>query len=158
MIEELFKSFDELNTILENKISVISVRRSRITFDMEDSNILMRKDFDIIDNFCQDSFINEITTFQDTLFISTNDLPEDFFEKNKDNSLAKIYSFILELRSMLCTCPALEFQISSNYIKIYIDIPNLFIKDLLAVDKFLKRDGIIEVSNQRPYLLYVKDW
>lgn len=158
MIEELFKSFEELNTILDNKIDVISVKRSRMTFDMQEHNIITRQDLEIIDNFCGDSFVQEITTFQDTLFISTNDLDDDFFVKNQNNALAKIYSFIIELRSMLCTCPLLEFQISANYIKVFIDVPNLFVKDLASVDKYLQRDGIIESANQRPYLLYVKDW
>lgn len=159
MIKFLFDRFDKINSNLDNKISEISVKQSRITFDFEEQNILSVSDLKKLENLSPFFDLTEITTFQDMLFVVFDNLDEkEFDESVKENPLGLIYSFIKTLAENLCTCPMLEYQIAENYIKIYIDVPNVFIKDLANIEEIMQASGTIESSGQRTYLLYVKDW
>lgn len=159
MLKDFFNFVDKVNNSLDNKIREISVKQSKITFTFDDTVILQRKDFNVIDRLEDQIGISEITTFQDTLFISFLNLSEDMIPKKfSPDSIYGLYQFIISLREILCTCPALEFVISDNYLKVYLDLPNLYMKDVAEVDKFLNQGGILELSHQRPYVLYVKDW
>lgn len=159
MIKFLFDRFDKINSNLSNKISEISVKQSRITFDFEDQNILSISDLKKLENLSPFFDVTEITTFQDMLFVVFDGLDEkEYDESIEENPLGLIYSFIKVLAENLCTCPMLEYQIAENYIKIYIDVPNVFIKDLANIEEIMQSNGTIESSGQRTYLLYVKDW
>lgn len=159
MIKTLFDRFDKINENLDNKISEISIKQSRVTLDFTNQNTITSTDLKKIDNMSPFFKITEITTFQDRIFIVFDKLDEKEFDENiGGNPLGLIYSFIKTLAENLCTCPMLEYQIAENYIKIYIDIPNVFVKDLVNVEEILQSNGTIESNGQRMYLLYVKDW
>ena len=159
MLRNFFEFIDKLNNNLNNKIREISVKQSKITFTFDDSLIFNRADFNLIDRLETDIGISDITTFQDTLFVSFTNLSEEMIPSDySPDSIFGLYHFIIQLRDIVCTCPALEFVVSDNYLKVYLDLPNLYIKDIAQIDKLLKQEGILELTHQRPYILYVKDW
>ena len=164
MYKDLFDLFKTINKSLDNKICEISVKQSRMSFSFDDMGIIKAEDYKKIDNLCRNYSISEVTAFGNMIHIHFSNLSQSLLSNNliqvKDGcgSLDSFYSLIFELRDRLCTCPALEYVISESYLKIYIDLPNLFVKDIMEVDKLIGLDGILELNNQRPYVLYVKDW
>lgn len=161
LIKKLFKYFDEINEGLENPILEVSVKQSQMVFCFEETNRITIPDLEILNNLCPLMSISEITTFQDMIFVHFENLSESFLkDADKKNRFAilDLYGFIFSLAKSFCTCPNLEFAISNNYIKIYIDLPNVTVKQTYEMDELLKSDGILELDTQRPYVLYVKDW
>lgn len=47
---------------------------------------------------------------------------------------------------------------NKNYIKFYIDKPNIQLDALQEVDKIIGAKSQLELTGPRPYLLYVKDY
>lgn len=158
MIKFLFDRFDKLNRTLDNKIAEISVKQSRITFDFEDQSVLSMSDLRKINESSGAFLVSEIATFQDRLFVIFDELEKGDYEPEFEKPLGCIYSFIFTLRDHLCTCPMLEFQIAENYLKIYIDVPNVYVQNLTKIEEIMQARGTIESNGQRNYLLYVKDW
>lgn len=158
MIKFLFDRFDKLNQVLENKIAEISVKQSRITFDFEDQSILPMSDLKKINESSGAFSVSEVAAFQDRLFVIFDELDEGDYEPEFEKPLGCIYSFIFTLREKLCTCPMLEFQIAKNYIKIYIDVPNVYVQNLAEIEEIMHAKGTVESNGQRNYLLYVRDW
>lgn len=159
MFKKMFSLFEELSESLDNNnIAEISVKQSMISISFEDMSFLSVNDLDKIDGFCNTLSVSSITTFQDILHVHFANLNEDWFPDSEKCSLAYFYKVIFELRDILCTCPALEYVISSTYLKIYIDLPNIHVKDVGKLDTLFNSEGVLELNNQRPYVLYVKDW
>lgn len=159
MIRTLFDKFDKINDNLDNKVAEISVKQSRMTLDFSNPNIISSSDLRKIDNLSPLFSVDEITAFQDMLFVVFDDLDtKEFDSSTEQNPLAIIYAFIRVLADNLCTCPMLEYQIAENYLKIYIDVPNVFVQDLANIEEIMGTKGTVESNGQRTYLLYVKDW
>lgn len=157
MIRSLFDSFAQINDTLDNKMEEISVKQSRISIDFEDKSIISISDLTKLNSFSQTFKITDIASFQDSIFVIFNLNKDEICDAKKD-PFCSIYSFILILKEHLCSCPMLEFQISQTYIKIYIDLPNIYVKDLSKVEEIIGSKGTIEFNGQRTYVLYVKDW
>lgn len=164
LIKELFSYFDEVNKGLKNPILEISIKQSQMVFCFEDLSTIAIPDLMTLNNNCCIIAATKVTAFQDIIHVHFEDLSDELVlqrEKNKelkDIPILKLFDFIFRLKDQLCSCPNLEYAISDDYIKIYIDVPNLNVKQLYNIDKLLKSDGILEVNTQRPYILYVKDW
>lgn len=159
MIKEMFKCFETINRKLDNNIAEISLKQTQMSITFEDQTVVSAKDLRQLDDTIEPQFsITNVMTFNECLYVIFSDLQEKLINKVTVEPYSFLYSFIFDLKDLLCACPALEYVISSNYIKVYLDLPNLHIKDLVEVDKKLQSEGILELSMQRPYLLYVKDW
>ena len=61
-----------------------------------------------------------------------------------------------EIGDHICQCPALEYTISTDFIKVYIDKPNIFIDDLNNLQEVFDSNFSLELQKQRPYCLFVK--
>lgn len=158
MLKKLFSAIDLINEHLDNKILEIGVRQSMMVFSFQEENLLKIEDLNKIDNFCDNYSVSELTAFQDKIYVHFSNLSEEIISDSDNCTFTIFYKFIQELKNILCTCPALEYVISDSYVKIYIDLPNIYAKDVVSVDKLLDASGILELNNQRPYVLYVKDW
>lgn len=158
MLKKAIDLFSVLNDGMENNIREISVKQSMITISFENESILSMTDLQKIDNFCDAFSVTNITAFQDMIHVHFDGLSENLIEENDRCPLAYLYKIILILRDILCTCPALEYVISNDYVKIYIDLPNIHVKDLNGLEELFKSEGVLEINNQRPYVLYVRDW
>ena len=158
MIKTMFELFDKINSDLENNIAEISFKQSQMSITFEDQTIVLWDDLMELQCIEDQYAITSISTFNECLHIVFSNLDETLINKVTVEPYSFLYSFIFNLKETLCSCPALEYVISSNYIKIYLDLPNIHAGDIINVDKELNSEGILELSSQRPYLLYVKDW
>lgn len=159
LINTLLEMFSELDKNLENKIAEISVKSSQITIRLLDSLMISRKDFNTIDSFSNSFSISRVTTFNDTIFIHFDSLSEDSINEpvNKMDELQNFYKIVFKLREVLCSCPALEYIISRDYIKVYLDLPNVYTKDIIEMDRLFETDSVLELGSQRPYALYIRE-
>ncbi len=158
MIKTMFELFDKINFNLENNIAEISFKQSQMSITFEDQTVVSLDDLMELQCIENQYAITSISTFNECLHVIFSNLDETLINKVTVEPYSFLYSFIFNLKEILCSCPALEYVISSNYIKIYLDLPNIYTRDIINVDKELNSEGILELSSQRPYLLYVKDW
>mgnify|MGYP006391889965 CR=1 FL=1 len=158
MIKTMFEFFDKINSNLENNIAEISFKQSQMSIIFEDQTIVLWDDLMELQRIEDQYAITSISTFNECLHVVFSNLDETLINKVTVEPYSFLYSFIFNLKETLCSCPALEYVISSNYIKIYLDLPNIYARDIVNVDKEINSEGILELSSQRPYLLYVKDW
>lgn len=158
MIKTMFEVFDKINSNLENNIAEISFKQSQMSITFEDQTIVLWDDLMELQRIEDQYAITSISTFNECLHVVFSNLDETLINKVTVEPYSFLYSFIFNLKETLCSCPALEYVISSNYIKIYLDLPNIYARDIVNVDKEINSEGILELSSQRPYLLYVKDW
>lgn len=158
MIKTMFELFDKINSNLENNIAEISFKQSQMSITFEDQTIVLWDDLMELQCIEDQYAITSLSTFNECLHVVFSNLDETLINKVTVEPYSFLYSFIFNLKETLCSCPALEYVISSNYIKIYLDLPNIYARDIINVDKEINSEGILELSSQRPYLLYVKDW
>ena len=160
MFKKMFDKFDLINSELDNDITEISIKQSQIVFSFQYGAITMH-DLKILDEICHALSITEVAAFQDTIHVRFANLSRELFAESLPSPcpiLTTFYELIFHLQDVLCTCPALEYVISDSYLKVYIDLPNVHVKDIAQLDEMFQAEGVIELNNQRPYVLYVKDW
>ena len=169
LIEKLFSCFDYINEGLENRILEVSIKHTQMVFCFEYMSSITISDLERVNNLSPLLSISRITTFQDIIFVHFENLEKtlalqsadtikDVELKRRHQALFELFDLISHLRDILCTCPNLECVISENYIKVFIDVPNVTVSQVYKVNELLETDGMFELDSQRPYILYVKDW
>ena len=159
MFRNLLSNVEKINSELDNDILEISVKQSRMSMSFQDMSILSFKDFRVLDSYCNILSISEVTAFSDVLHVHFSNLSYDMLKEYQGKCpLMELYDLIFKLQDVLCTCPALEYVVSDAYVKVYIDLPNVHVKDVAKLDEIFSSEGVLEINNQRPYVLYVKDW
>lgn len=159
IIKNAFSAINKLNDQLNNKTIEISIKRSQFELTFEEYAIITGEDLALLSIVFGDSLdFTDITCFNDRLFVSYRGLEDSFMEdKNVSNIFKDIYKLIVVLRDKLCTCPALECILSPEYIKIFIDVPNIQLSNINDVSDVLEQDPFLEFGADRPYLLYVNE-
>ena len=157
-LKTLFEEFDKIDDKLSNNIAEISIKQSRIAITFEDQTVLDMGDIYALDGLEAQFSISNIATFDECLYVIFENLDTQLINTIQVKPFSMLYAFIFDLKEYLCSCPALEYVISSNYVKVYLDLPNINIPDLMKVDDKLGQQSVFQLTSQRPYLLYVKDW
>ena len=159
IIKNAFAAINKLNDRLNNKTIEISIKRSQFELTFEEYAMITVEDLALLSNVFGDSLdFTDITCFNDRLFVSYRGLEDSFMEdKNVSNIFKDIYKLIVVLRDKLCTCPALECILSPEYIKVFIDVPNIQLSNINAVSDILEQDPFLEFGADRPYLLYINE-
>lgn len=160
MMKKLFKIYDKLNDKLqENEIKEISIKQTQIQFTFLTGNILTLRDILSLEATAKYAQATDITIFNEAIILTFRELEnvQENIEKT-DNIFGTFTKLITDLAEAVCTCPNLEVTISENYIKFYIDKPNMELDALQQVDKLLNSKSQLELTGPRPYLLYIKDF
>lgn len=160
MMKKLFKTFNELNEkITDNEIDEISIKQPQIQFTFLNGKILSIKDILAIEAHVNYAIATDVTTYDDSIMLTFRDLENSQENIDKpDNKFKPFLQLINALAEKVCTCPSLEATITKNYIKFYIDKPNIQLDALQEVDKIIGAKSQLELTGPRPYLLYVKDY
>ena len=160
MMKKLFKTFNELNErITDNEIDEISIKQPQIQFTFLNGKILSIKDILAIESHVNYTIATDVTTYDDSIILTFRDLENSQENIDKpDNKFKPFLQLINALAEKVCTCPSLEVTITKNYIKFYIDKPNIQLDALQEVDKIIGAKSQLELTGPRPYLLYVKDY
>lgn len=157
MLIDLFDQFDKINNQLDNNVVELSIKKSRISLSFENGDVLKIDDIKKINKICDKFNVGEINTFHDVLYVHFTELQEENITDDDKCPISKLYNLIFKLRDILCTCPALEYIISGDYLKVFIDLPNIKIVDISKLDRLFKSEGFLELNMQRPYVLYIRD-
>lgn len=154
-IEDLFKQFNQIDKKLDGDILEISVKQHQITFSLKEPLVTFNDISNLIAMYASDN--SYVTTKNDIIYITFNDISNDLIKKN--NSLYDFMTIIQEMSDKVCTCPSLEYIISREYIKCFLDKPGLRVSDLLEYENILeaKGKGELELHPQRPYLLFINE-
>lgn len=157
-IEELFSLVEEINRQLENLLLEISVKRHQISFLINYDVIRFNGIQSLLEladkNNYDESFLSYDKNNDIFSFLIGGLSLEEIDEKNI------LYPFLCTIEKMaqeICSCPSLEFVISPQYIKCYLDKPGLKISDLSNYEKIFNAEGQaeLELHPQRPYLLFL---
>ena len=156
MINQAFKSLEIIDSQLEVDIMEISVKQSQITLVFFDSIIVYMNDLLALDKMGDKLKVTDVTCFQDQLYVSMRGIKG--YESFGDESMfTAFYDVIVTLRDLVCSCPALEYVISKEYLKVYLDVPNIQLSELYKLIDVFKQDPFVELSGDRPYLLFVNE-
>ena len=153
MIQKLFNDFNNINKLLDDQLLEISVKQHQITLLLNKSlyfNNLQK----ILDYINQEK--SYITFHNDFLCVVLGGFED---EVDKKSLFYNFLSIIKEMSVEICQCPALEYVVSSQYVKCYLDKTGLNIEDLVKYEKILKAEakGELEMHPQRPYMLFINE-
>ena len=156
-VSKVVNIFNKILKLTHNSLLEISIKKSRVNFEFKESNLIHIRD--IID-LLTDEFIDEdylyLTALGDNIHLTYecgdkvmhNDIPV--------NSLFKdLFDLLEEVGEHICQCPALEYVISENYIKVFIDKPNIESNDLYNLKQVFGQEFTLELQKQRPYCLFL---
>ena len=154
MIQKLFKDFINLNEVFDGQLLEISVKQHQIVLLFNES--VYFNDLERILKNSEDYTESYISIYENYLCVIVGGFSDDL---NKQN---EFYNFLLVIRKMsqeICQCPALEYVVSAQYIKCYLDKTGLGIEDLIKYEEILgaKDKGELEMHPQRPYFLFINE-
>ena len=158
-LDTIFGIYEDIHKLLYgNGFIEVSIKKSRINFEFEDGNLLHAN---AVTGLLQDPLITEnylyMTSLNDDIRI-TCDVDDTVLHNMvpSDSIFAPYFELLEELGEHICQCPALEFVVSENFLKIFIDKPSISLNDLEKIKEIFDEEFTIEVHKQRPYCLFVK--
>lgn len=158
MIEKAFESVENLSKKLDNNINEIYVRKTQMLFTFEDETIISYNDLTTLANMDKILGCTDITSFNNMIFVGFRNLNQELMQNEEINeNLRNLYDIIGVLYEHVCQCPALEFVVSNQYLKVFLDSPNIHVSNLYALNNIFHQDPFIELGSDRPYLLYIKE-
>lgn len=154
-LNELFKQVGLINKMLDGQLLEISVRQHQVTLSIKDSLVYFPQIKKMLD-FSDDS--KSFVSFSDDIFyfVFVNLSSEDMTDKDIFYPFLKT---IEDFAEKICTCPSLEFIISPQYLKCFLDKPGLKVGNLREYEEVLgaEGEGELELHPQRPYLLFINE-
>ena len=149
----LFEQFDIVNDMLGNQLLEMSIKQHQITLSMKEPIFEFQYIQSLLSLYSKEECY--VTTHTDTLYFTLVGLSTDVL--SEDNMFYPFMDIIEEIAKEVCTCPSLEFVISSQYIKCFLDKPGLKVSDLSKYEEVFKANGQgeLELHPQRPYLLFI---
>lgn len=156
-LNTMFLMFNKINDMLgKNELLEISVKQHQITLSSKQSNVFYFSD---ILNLTHDVLINPtssyVTTFNDDMFIIIEDIPDDIGDVQSD--FKEFINVIRFMANHICTCPALEYVISNQYIKCFLDKSGLKLSEIKELENLFGAECTLEVNGPRAYALFVND-
>lgn len=156
MINQVFKGIQTINSLLDADIMEVSVKASQVVLTFYNEIIISMNDLRILDMIGENLKITDVTCFQNRLYVSFRDM-DDLDTLGENSEFVCFKDLIVKLRDLLCTCPALEYVASAEYLKIFLDLPNVRVSDLCKLSDTFDQDPFIEFSGDRPYLLFINE-
>ena len=152
--KDIFTVFSRIRNILDldGELSEIAVNQNQIIFEC--SNIIEFHKFNAL-RVLMGIDPNDITTFENKLFVAYRGILDNNEEITSEPKL--LMNTIQEVSNYVCKCPILEMRISNEYIKVYLDKPNIKISDIIKLDEIFSSEGVLQTGEQRAYVLYVND-
>ena len=152
MIDEAFQAFDKMDSHVEGEIAEISVKQSQFVISFVDQQYIKADDIEALSNLQN---VSDITCYNNELFVAMRDVEEQWAMKSEH--VQAFYRIILTLRDHVCQCPNLEYVISHDYLKVYLDVPNIQLSALAALIQLFKQDPFVEFGADRPFLLFINE-
>ena len=154
-LKDLFKQTKVISELLNGELLEISVRQHQVTISVKEPMLSLPYVKEIL-NSAKNSSDSFVSTKNDVLYFTIGGLSKKIGKKNV------FYPFIDIITSFadnICACPSLEFIISNQYMKCFLDKPGLKVSDLMDYEDILEAEGKgeLELHPQRPYLLFINE-
>lgn len=153
-LEQIFRIYSRAENILDENNELLDIVVNKDQISLRCKNYIEFHKFDALKPLMGLS-PDDISIFSDNLYISYRGISGKIDEASDDVKVLK--QIIDSIAEHICQCPVLEMVITSYYIKVYIDKPNIKIKDLADLDKIFESEGVLETGEQRAYVIYVKE-
>lgn len=156
-LEVMFDTFYKIQQVCSVcNIKEISVKQHQIDIRLDERD------------FCYFSdvlpFVEDDLTDPDAAYVATGqDGMHLIIEINSDEPKAPLSMFntfvqvIRFLADKVCKCPSLEFAISGQYLKFYLDKPGITLEELTIVEQLFNSKCTLELGIQRPYILFINE-
>lgn len=155
--QEINEIFNDIAKLTNNTLLEISMKKSRINFEFKESGLIHIND--IID-LLEDDLIKEdyfyLTTLDNKIHL-TYECANDITNNNIPNTslFKKLFELLDEIGEHICQCPALEYIISQDYVKVFIDKPTIDSENIMDLAKVFGQSFTLELQKQRPYCLFI---
>lgn len=147
----IFNSIQEY--IPESNLIEISVKQHQISLCLDNQEVLYFSD---VLSLCHDIMVNPqdtyITTHDRNFYIIIPNINDNLKDSSKFNDLIHVIEYMAE---HICQCPALEYVISSNYIKCFLDKPGIKLSEVIKLEELFGEECTLELGANRPYALFV---
>lgn len=156
-LDKLFEMVKRLNDILDGQLLEVSVKQHQITISVKEAILHFNHIKDLLLFSIHDD-VSFISVNNDILYLTFGGLSVEEVDSTKP-IFKTFINIISQFAEKVCTCPSLEFIISPQYLKCFLDKPGLGIKDLKEYENILdaKGKGELELHPQRPYLLFINE-
>lgn len=156
-INKLLEAFNKCNNILkDNDLAEISVVADEISLVFLNTNVLnITESIDLLRNdpLIKNGVDVRVTTEDRNMRICLS----NYLDKTDMKGTSIFTPFIKafeKVSDIVCTCPILEYIVSENYVKVYLDKPGLEVQQLVDLENFLSQKCTLELHN-RPYALFI---
>ena len=151
---EIFHSIEEMFHS-ENRLIEISIKQDIIKLYFLEKDTFY---FNDVLSLANDDLINIESTyllFHNDVSIVVEDIPKDV--DTSQSKFKDLINVIHYLADHICRCPSLEFTISSQYIKFYLDKPGIKTSEICKVEDLFNAECTLELHLDRPYALFINE-
>lgn len=153
-LDSMFGIFKEIEEYVpKSNLIEISVRQHRISLYLRNDDIIYLSD---VLNLCHDVLVNPedtiITPDEKGFYILIEEIPDEVNQSSKFKELVQVIRYMAE---HICQCPALEYVISSHYIKCFLDKPGIKLSEIQKMEELFGEECTLELSAGRPYALFI---
>ena len=161
-LKDLFKQTKEISELLNGELLEISVRQHQVTISVKEPMLSLPYVKEIL-NSAKNSSDSFVSTKNDVLYFTIGGLSKKI---GKKNIFYPFIDIITSFADNICACPSLEFIISNQYMKCFLDKPGLkrgfreeTKESLMDYEDILEAEGKgeLELHPQRPYLLFINE-
>lgn len=155
--EVMFDAFYRIQELIKsNTIAEISVKQHHITIKLKEQNVFYFSDvLSLTHDMMVTPISSYVTTNNDVIYLMIEDIPE-----KADTIKSDFKEFVQTIRYLaehVCACPSLEFAISGQYIKFYLDKPGFKLSEIKKVEELFNSECTLELTVQRPYMLFINE-
>lgn len=155
--EIMFDMFYKIQELIEfDTIVEISIKQHHITIQLKSPNMLYFSD---VLSLSHDTLVTPqssyVTNDNDIIYLMIEDIPDDIETITSDFKIfVQVIRFLAE---NICQCPSLEYVISGQYIKFFLDKPGFKLEDLKKVEDLFGMECTLELAGPRPYILFINE-
>lgn len=150
-IQDVFKFYKGLQAIMEDEIKEISVHQDQISICCH--NFVEYGNFGALSELLgMDP--TDISIFNDSIYISYRIISS---QKHYSTYVKTCKDIMSSIADCICQCPSLEMTVTDQYAKVYLDKPNIKVKDISELDTVMGAEGTLQTGEQRAYVLYLNE-
>lgn len=154
---DAYNLYKDLSNILGEELNEISIFQNQIILKCK--NFL---DMKVLTSLVEVMGMNptDVSIFENELCVSYRLIDE----YSTTDTVHQLMLLMGDISDCICTCPVLEMAVTDQYIKVYLDKPNIKIKDIAKLDDVMnvelpaglfQFEGVLQIHEHRPYVLYV---
>lgn len=155
-IDDIFKRFSQINDMFNDELIEISVKQHTISLMFNESMLSFYQLGVLFKSLPKDT-VGFVTFFNEEIIVNIERLSTDILDNT--NIFYPLVSLIEDFAKEICQCPSLEYSVSGQYMKCFLDKPGVRVSDLNKYEELLEAEGRgeLEMHPQRAYFLFINE-